>query len=160
MATIVIGIGNPVLSDDRAGLEVARRIAELLPTESGIAVRELYVGGLRLMEAMAGYDRAILVDSMATPGAAPGLIRRPSMHQLFHTRNTRSTHDANLAVALELGRSLGLHLPSRLLIWAIEAADVESFGERLTEAVERAVPLVVDSVMRELRQETREEESA
>jgi len=153
-------MGNPVLSDDSVGLRVARQVALRLPAESGIAVRELHAGGLRLMEAMAGFDRAIIVDSMMTPGARPGTIHAPTLAGLFPTRNTCSTHDGNLAVAMELGRMAGLHLPTEVEIWAVEAANVTAFSEQMTPAVDRAVPRVVKHVMRALQQATKARENA
>jgi hypothetical protein len=51
---------------------------------------------------------------------------------------------------MELGAMLGLNLPSHITLWAIEADDVETFGENLTRDVERAVPTVVAGVMRQL----------
>lgn len=152
MATILIGIGNPVLADDSVGLEVARRVAGLLPAGNDITVRELYSGGITLMEAMAGYDRALIVDAMCTSDGEPGTVHFPTTASLFDTRNTCSTHDANLAVALELGQLAGLHLPSEIRIWGIEAADVSSFSEQLTQEVERVVPAVVEDVLHELGQ--------
>ena len=148
METVVIGLGNPVLTDDSAGLKVARALAPLLEGLPGIQVRELYSGGIRLMEAMAGFGRAVIIDAILTEGGRPGTVYSPEVNELFATRNTHSTHDANLAVALELGRTAGLRLPSEIRIWAIEARDVTSFSEELTGEVERAVPLVVESVMR------------
>jgi hydrogenase maturation protease len=151
MATILIGMGNPVLSDDSVGLKIAQRIATLLANASGVVVRELYSGGINLMEALAGYERALIVDAMCTPGAKAGTICSPTVNDLFHTHNTCSTHDGNLGVALELGKLAGLHLPSEIRIWGVEAADVTSFGEQLTRDVERAVPIVVEQVMCELQ---------
>jgi len=100
------------------------------------------------MEAMAGFGRAVIIDAILTEAGRPGTVYSPEVNELFATRNTHSTHDANLAVALELGRTAGLRLPSEIRIWAIEARDVTSFSEELTGEVERAVPLVVESVMR------------
>ena len=157
MATILIGMGNPVLTDDGVGLKIARGVARLVAAEQGITIRELYSGGINLMEAMVGYDRALIVDAMCTTEGGPGTIHFPTLNSLFHTRNTCSTHDANLAVALELGRLAGLHLPSEIRIWGVETADVTTFGEQLTEAVERAVPVVVEHVMRELRRNSGEQ---
>jgi hydrogenase maturation protease len=156
MATIIIGIGNPVLTDDSVGLKIVQHIAELLPVSSGVAVCELHVGGIGLMEAMAGYDRAVVVDAICTPGGVPGTVYSPTLEGLFNTRNTCSTHDANLDVALELGKLAGLHLPSRIRIWAVEAGEVTAFGEQLTEAVQRAVPIVVDRIMNDLSDELRQ----
>jgi len=150
MATVVIGIGNPVLTDDGVGVQAVRRVAEELAGSPGVATLEVYSGGLRLMEAMAGYDRAILIDAVVTPGGRPGSVYRLPLAGLWETRNSRSTHDAALAVALEFGRLAGLRLPAEVSVWAVEAGDTETFGERLTEPVERAVPMVVAGVLREL----------
>ena len=114
MATILIGMGNPVLTDDSVGLKIAQRVAKLLAGSCGVAVRELYSGGINLMEALAGYDRALIVDAMYTPDAKPGTICSPTVNELFQTHNTCSTHDGNLGVALELGKLAGLHLPSEI----------------------------------------------
>jgi len=150
VATVVIGLGNPVLTDDGAGLQVVRSVARRLHGVRGIEVRELYSGGIRLMEAMAGFDRAVVVDAILTEGGRPGTVYSPEVNDLFQTRNVYSTHDGSLAVALELGRLAGLRLPSEIRVWAIEARDVSSFSERLTGDVERAVPRVVNGVMRYL----------
>lgn len=151
MATILIGIGNPVLSDDSVGLQVARGVATRLSANPEIAVRELYSGGISLMEAMAGYDRALIVDAMCTPRAIPGTIHFPTFDALFETRNSYSSHDEELTTALELGRLAGLRLPGEILISGIEAADVTSFSEQLTPEVERALPTVVEDVLQKLR---------
>jgi len=153
MTTIVIGVGNPVLADDSVGLKVVRRIAELLPAQSGIVVRELHRGGVHLMEAMTGYDQAIIVDAMCTPNGVPGTVYLPAVEVVFNTRNTCPTPDSSLADAIQLGRAAGLHLPSRIRIWSIEAANLTSLGEELSEAVQRAVPLVADHILDELADE-------
>src|ERR1017187_7518203 len=51
---------------------------------------------------------------------------------------------------MELGAPVGLRLPSDARIWAVEAGDVCTFSENLTEDVQRAVPLVVAGVVRDL----------
>jgi len=148
MKTVVIGLGNPVLADDGVGLQAVRRLAPYLVGVPGIQVCELYSGGIRLMEAMAGFDRAVLIDAILTEGGRPGTVYGPAVGDLFQTRNAHSTHDGSLAVALELGRLAGLRLPSEIRIWAVEARDVTSFSEQLTADVERAVPVVTEDVMR------------
>jgi hydrogenase maturation protease len=157
MTTIVIGVGNPVLADDGVGLKVVQRVAELLPADSGIVVRELHVGGVHLMEAMTGYDQAIIVDAMCTPNGVPGTVFFPTVETLFNTRNTCATPDSSLVEALDLGRAAGVFLPSKIRIWAVEAGDLNSFGEQLTEAVQRVVPLVADHIVDELCSELAEE---
>ncbi len=147
MPTIVIGIGNPVLTDDSVGILAVREIAAARP---GLPAREIYGGGLRLMEAMAGFDRAVLIDSILTEGGHPGTVYRMHLDDVTEPRNTHSTHDASLSVALEFGRLAGLEVPEKVDIWAIEAGDVQSFGERLTPSVAEALPRVVKGVLEEI----------
>jgi Ni,Fe-hydrogenase maturation factor len=45
----------------------------------------------------------------------------------------------------------GLEVPSEILIWAVEAADVETFSESLTPEVAAAVPLVVENIIAQLQ---------
>ena len=149
--TIVIGIGNPVLCDDSVGLKVADRLRAELRHSRRTAVTALYAGGIRLMEAMVGYQRAILIDAIQTAGGRPGAVYPVEIADLLETRNICSTHDGSLRAALELGRMAGLEVPSEILIWAVEAADVETFSESLTPEVAAAVPLVVENIIAQLQ---------
>ena len=154
MGTIIIGIGNPVLTDDAVGLKIADCLGERLRGRPGVAVTQLCCGGIHLMEAMAGYDRAIIIDAITGGGGRPGTVYALRPASLSQTRNTSSTHEASLAVALELGEAVGLPLPSGVRIWAVEADDVSTYSEELTPEVARAVPVVVERVVRDLRRTT------
>jgi len=146
MATIIIGIGNPVLTDDSVGLQVVRQLRNMLSSNPEIVTRELCAGGLRLVEAMAGYERAIIIDAIVSEGGHPGAVCILGPSDL----KASCTHDAGLREALEPGKMAGLRLPEEIRIWAIEAGDVETFSEGLTPEVRQAVPGVVDSVARHL----------
>jgi hydrogenase maturation protease len=157
MKTVIIGLGNPLLSDDSVGIKVSRAIREQLDHQdeterenNAVEIKEVYAGGIRLMDAMTGYDRACIVDAMKTGRCNPGKVSEFKLEELCSTRNIVCTHDTNLATALELGRMLDLHLPSTITIWGIEAGDVTSFGEQLTDEVARAVPVAVNAILNEL----------
>ncbi len=150
MKTAIIGIGNPLLTDDRVGIQVARSLARRLRRRPEISVLECCAGGIRLMEAMAGNDRVFLIDSIQTEGGRPGTVYRLTVADLRETRHAHSSHDSNLAVALEFGRMADLRLPQTIVIWAIEAGDVATVGEQLTPPVEQAARETVASLLREL----------
>jgi hydrogenase maturation protease len=149
MRTLVIGLGNAVRSDDSAGLVVARALRERLADAPDVDVVEMWHGGLQLAEAMSGYDRAVVVDAMAT-GAAPGTVRRLDPGELGAARNVTSTHDTSLPLALELWRRVGLPVPADLSVWGIEAADLDTLGEELTGPVAAAVPRAVSAILDDL----------
>jgi len=147
MRTLVLGLGNPILRDDSVGLRVARQVAGALGECEGTEVAEDYHGGLRLMERLIGYDRAVIVDAICSGAPVGSLIHlgvndRP-------TQRSASAHDVDLPTALSLGRRVGAHLPpsEQITILAIEAEDVVSFGETLTPEVESAIPLATQAVL-------------
>ncbi len=151
MAPIIIGVGNPVLTDDSVGLKSVAALRCRLAGRSDVATAELYSGGLRLMEAMVGYQRAIVIDAMIS-GRPAGTIQSFTPADLPITRGIHSSHDGTLPEALALGHAAGLCLPRDIRIWAVEAGDVETLGEELTPAVATAVPVVVEHVLQDLRE--------
>jgi len=150
MRTAIIGVGNPLLADDGVGIQVARLLAGRLKQSPEVTAFEFSAGGIRLMEAMAGHDRVLLIDSIQTEAGTPGAIYRLDVGDLRETRYARSSHDASLAVALEFGRMAGVRLPARVEIWAIEAGDVVTFGEGLTPRVAEAAERLAACLLEEL----------
>ncbi len=138
--TLVVGLGNPILGDDGVGWRVAERVRERFD-DPDVAVLCLSLGGLSLVEHLAGYRRAVIVDAMTT-GASPGTLHRFDAVAAADpgTQHTASVHDLSLAAALALGRELGLDLPGEIAVVGVEAAPEFEFGEELSEAVARALP--------------------
>jgi len=151
--TLIIGLGNSLLRDDAVGLRVARQVRAALSGREDIEVAEEACGGLRLMERMIGFDRAILIDAIRS-GRPPGTVRTLDPRDM-RTQHSASSHDVNLPTALALGRRTGARLPAddRLSVIAIEAEDVETFGEEMTAAVEAAVPSAAARVLTVLAQD-------
>ena len=148
--TLIIGLGNPIVSDDSIGLRVADRLRPLLAERPDVDVTEDCWGGLQLMERMIGYDRAIVIDAIRT-GAPPGTIHHLTTASIS-TQKSASAHDVNLPTALAFGRRAGVRLPAdedvRLI--GVEAEDLINFGEACTPAVAAAIPHAVQAVLQEL----------
>jgi hydrogenase maturation protease len=152
--TLVLGLGNPLLRDDGVGLRVARELAAKLSPNPDVDIELDYWGGLRLMERMVGYDRAIIIDAICTDQEPPGTIMQLNAGGI-PTQRSASAHDVNLPTALELGRQAGAHLPcdEQILLIGIEAEDVLTFDENLSPAVEQAVPDAVEFILDALSKE-------
>jgi hydrogenase maturation protease len=148
--TLVLGLGNPLVTDDSVGLRVAEALKPLLAGRADVEVSEDYWGGLRLMERMIGFDRAVVVDAIQT-GAPPGTIHLLTPDGI-PTQRSASAHDVNLSTALEFGRQAGLKLPANadIQLVGIEAEDILTFGEQCTPSVRAAVPLAIEAVLRAL----------
>lgn len=145
--TLVLGLGNPLVSDDSVGLRVAARLAERLADRPDIDVSEDHWGGLRLMERMAGYARVIVIDAICT-GAPPGTLHRLNPSSI-PTQKSASAHDVNLPTALEFGRQAGMKLPENgaIRLVGIEVEDILTLGETCTPAVLAAVAPAVRAVL-------------
>jgi hydrogenase maturation protease len=147
MKTLVLGLGNPLVSDDSVGLRVVARLKPLLADRPDVTVDEDHWGGLRLMERMVGYERAIVIDAICT-GAPAGTIHRLETGDIA-TQRSASAHDMNLPTALAFGRQAGAQLPAddQILLVGVEAADILTFGDQLTPAVEQAIPQAIVLVL-------------
>jgi hydrogenase maturation protease len=153
---LVIGVGNRYRSDDRAGLEVARR----LHGAGTFEVRESEGEPLGLIDVWEGADAAIVVDAVSS-GAAPGTIHRLDASAKALPANiggAPSTHAVGLGEAIELGRTLG-RLPGKLIVYGIEGERFNA-GEELSPRVAAAVEEVVERVRREDLQQEEERPKA
>jgi hydrogenase maturation protease len=150
MKTLVLGLGNSILSDDGVGLQVARELKTNLDQQE-VTVEETSLAGLNLLDLLADYDRAIIVDAIQTVGGKPGQIYRLSSEALDTTTHTASVHDVNFATALELGKRLGLPLPKQIDMFAIEVEDASTFSEECTPKVREAIPICVETIIQELK---------
>ncbi|UCH43247.1 MAG: hydrogenase maturation protease [Dehalococcoidales bacterium] len=149
MKTLVLGLGNPILSDDGVGIRVAQELKDSLdPAE--VTVTEAGVAGLDFLDLLTPYDKAIIIDAIQTREGKPGQVYRLKPEDFMATQHACSPHDVNFATALELGRRLGILLPQEIVVFAVEVENVTTFNERCTPKVAQTVPVVVDMVMREL----------
>ena len=147
MKTVIIGMGNPLLSDDGVGIRTVRELERIVGIRHDVDLLELYTGGIRLMEEMAGYERAFVVDAMVTGKHEPGTVVAFSPADFITTRRTNSTHDTDFSVSLEMAQFLGLPVPDDIRFWGVEAGDVDSFSEELTGPVDAAIPAIMDKIL-------------
>ncbi len=147
MKTLILGIGNSVLCDDGVGIRVAAEVGKRV-SDPAITVAEACDGGLFLLEAFLGYDHVVLIDAIQTEGGTPGDVYELGPGDFFSARHLSSPHQVDFAMALDLGRALGLPIPSRIDVVAVEAGDVTSFREGCTPEVEKAIPVAVEMALR------------
>ena len=154
MKTVVLGLGNPILSDDAVGLRVVKELEGRVDQQE-VTLIETSVAGLGMLDFLTGYDRAIIIDSIQTVGGQAGQIYRLDPEALDFTRHAASPHDVNLATALELGKRLELSLPQQIIIFAIEVMDASTFSEECTPEVRRVIPDCVEMIIQEINGEPR-----
>jgi len=162
MKTLIIGLGNPILTDDGVGVKVAHQLEEVvdLTAHPDLTITEASAGGLRLMETILGYDRVVLIDAyyLKQDQTTPGKIHRLSLDDLRFvspTQHSTSAHDTSLVTALDAADQLGYQIPQDFIIYAVEVENILEFSETPTPAVAAAIPKVVSEIIKELSLKTR-----
>jgi hydrogenase maturation protease len=147
--TLILGLGNSLLCDDGVGIYVAAELKTRVDRPE-ITVMETGVAGLSLLDLLIGYDRAIIIDAIQTVGGKAGQIYRLEPKAFDTALHTASAHGIDFTTAIEFGRKLGLPLPQKIIIFAIEASDVNTFREECTSEVKSAISACVEMVLQEL----------
>lgn len=148
--TVVLGMGNPILTDDSVGVRLAQDVQTVLSDCPGLeVVPECSVGGLNLLDYLEGFDQAVVLDAIHTRGGKPGDCYYFTAVDLRDTANLSNVHDANFATALTLGRNLGMRLPrdQDIHVFAVEVEDDLTFGTELTPTLQRAYPVCLKMVL-------------
>jgi hydrogenase maturation protease len=143
--TLVLGLGNDILSDDAVGLLVIRQLQTQLAGQPDLDLQETSEMGLALLDFFTGYSRVILVDSIQTGQAPPGFIHKLDAASLKQLTG-RTPHFLGVGETLSLGRELGLPMPGRVTIFAIEVSDPFTLSTQMTPPLQSALPRIVERV--------------
>lgn len=145
-STLILGIGNPILTDDGVGIKIARKLKEgNLQAE----VAETSESGIALLDLIPGYDKLIIIDSIKTDEGKPGDVYKIELEDLSPTMDFTSLHGISIATALELGRMMGYKMPKCVSLYAVEVKDNVTFSEDCTPEVEKRVPLIIEQIIDE-----------
>ncbi len=138
-------MGNDILTDDAVGLQIAAEVRRRLAGVEEIEVAETTEMGLALLDFIVGYRDLVLVDSIQTRRAPPGFVHEIGSGALKQLPAS-SPHFLGVGETLALGRQLGLPVPERVKIFAVEVADPFTLGTDLTPALQQALPAIVERV--------------
>lgn len=145
--TLILGLGNVLLTDEAVGPVVVGRLAAELEGDPHLRLLDGGTLSFTLAVPIEECQRLIVVDA-AVLGEAPGSVRvfeGEAMDRQL-SRHAKSVHEVSLADLLDMAR-LTDRLPQRRALIGIEPAVVD-WGDGLTPQVEAAVPLAMDQVRR------------
>jgi len=144
MRTLIIGIGNLLRTDDGVGIHVINLIKELQPQ---VETLDAAMGSIEILEAMRGYDRAIIVDAIET-GAEPGTIYRVNFTSGEKPLSVTYSHGTDLITTLKLGQKLFPdEMPREIIIIAVEAEDTSTINDIPTKKVQSAIKQTVKDIL-------------
>lgn len=142
---LVLGLGNDILTDDAVGLHIVERLRTPLAAEPDIELRATTEMGLALLDEIADRQCLVLVDSVQTGKVPVGHLHEMDPAGLSGVLTT-APHFLGIRETLALGHLLGLPMPRRVRIVAVEVADPYTLGTTLSPAVAGAVAAAADRV--------------
>ena len=137
--TLILGIGNTLLSDEGVGVHVVRYLEQHHPNSPAVSFLDGGTLSFTLAEPIAEHDNLIVVDA-ARLGQPPGTVRclEGAAMDRYLTGNRASVHEVGLMDLFDISRLSGTFPAHRALI-GVEPA-VLDWGEHPSAAVASAIP--------------------
>lgn len=147
MSTLVLGIGNTLLSDEGIGVHVTRYLSD---HHAPLPDTEFLDGGtlsFTLAASIENADNLIVIDATQL-NEAPGSVRAfvgDAMDTFLTGRSKRSVHEVGLMDLLSIATLTG-RLPGKRALIGIQPHSMD-WGEHPSAAVEAAIPMASDMAL-------------
>ena len=128
--TLILGLGNTLLTDDGVGVYAARRARELLAPDEPMTVEEAEIAGFALLDLIEGYRRVVVIDAIVQPGEEPGKISQIDGLALEKSTHLVAGHQIDLPTALALMGQIGREAPREVTIVAVQVEDAHTVSDR------------------------------
>ncbi len=154
MKIVVVGLGNPILTDDAAGIRISeivqKKIEQItLPQSVSVRVCQDEVGGWDIIDKAEGFDILILVDAMTDPALKPGELKWYP-HAAFSSIRLSGIHSMDVFTALEFAGKHRVKVPGKVLVLGVGVKDIHTFSEQCTPEVAAAIEKGADEVLRQI----------
>lgn len=146
---LVLGIGNEIAGDDAIGILAVKEVEKLGLFD--VDFNYISTGGLQLLEALLGYDKVLIVDSVETETATREIrLLRPD--DFFDKSFLASPHDVNFPTALKIGKKATPELmPKEIRIIAIEIPIQYEISDKISDETLKKLPLLKEKIIDELK---------
>ena len=144
--TVVLGIGNTLLSDEGVGVHVVNYLQQQMPPMEHVSLVDGGTLSFSLAELLATHDNLIVVDAARTGGESGNVVcYEGEAMDKYLTGNRQSVHEVGLMDLLDIAR-LSDHYPENRALVGIEPYTLD-WGETVSEPVAPAVPKAAEQVL-------------
>jgi hydrogenase maturation protease len=145
--TLILAIGNVLLSDEGAGIHALHQLGDLLGERDDVDLLDGGTLSFTLAGAIEEADRLIVIDA-ANLDAPPGTTRvfvGDEMDAFVGGNRKRSVHEVGLIDLMAIAR-LTERLPGERALVGIQPQDLD-WGESPSPAVSAAIPVACQHVL-------------
>ncbi len=147
---VVLGLGNPLMSDEGIGGFLIDKLLESKDSYPNVDFIDAGTSGMAILGLIAERKKAIIIDC-AYMGKKPGTMAKfepkevQSVKKLLHY----SLHEADILQIIALARQLD-QCPDEIVIFGIEPEKIE-FGEGLSLALQNKTNEYIETIKSELQ---------
>ena len=145
--TLVLALGNPIRSDDGAGIVALRSLEKDPRVPVAVELLEGGTKGLELVAYISGMSRLLVLDAVDV-GAVAGTVVCLRGTELGALPGNGNVHDLALADILNALRLLGQE-PQETVLLGLQPGTTE-LGTSLSKSVESSLPRLVDAAIAQL----------
>lgn len=147
--TVVLGLGNPLMSDEGIGVRLLDRLAASADKYPSVDFVDGGTGGLSMLYHLEGRHKVVIVDC-AYMGADPGEIRkfRPDQARSIKKLASQSLHEQDVLKIISLARELG-QCPEQVVIFGIQPQNTalgHELSSRLADRMNHYIALICDEL--------------
>ena len=144
---LILGLGNILLGDEGVGVRVIEQLfSHPLPDE--IEVIDGGTAGYELINFFEGKEKVIIVDAVKTDDT-PGSVYKMDLSIVQEDETVQlSLHQIGLKNVFKMASMMDLN-PEVTLV-GIVPKDYQDYNIGLSEEVEKAIPLAIETVLKEI----------
>ncbi|MDP4282356.1 MAG: hydrogenase maturation protease [Bacteroidota bacterium] len=150
MKTLVLGIGNDILSDDGIGPRLAGDLSSEFKNPE-ISFQTLALGGLDILDLIRDFDKVVILDAIRTENGVPGDVYLFTPSGFKGTQYLSNLHDIQFPEAIKLGRRLGIKITKNIRIIAVEISEDRIFSTEFSPQIKENYPQIRRDVLRILK---------
>lgn len=145
--TVVIGVGNTILSDEGVGVHAARLLQSDPRVPFGVTILDGGTIGLELIPYASSASHLLFLDAMNS-GKPPGTLARMTGKDLLGTTGGWSVHQLGVADLIAALFLVAIR-PQDIVVLGVQPANTD-WGTTLSSEVEAALVPLVDAALAQL----------
>lgn len=152
MRAAIMCIGNLLMRDEGVGPHCAQLLEQRYRFPDNVDVLDSGTMGMSLLGDIANYDLIVVIDAVDGTGQEPGTVFTFTPDEIARHTVMHSLHDIRFKDVLDAAALLGHQPVGKCVGVQVLDMDPPDFSIGLTEPVEAALPLVMDTAVELLRQ--------
>ena len=145
--TILIGIGNPLLSDDGIGPYLAEKIGRKLE----IPFSSITHLSLDLLDLVLGHQVIYILDSFHNSGLPAGEVVPLTLRDLEYQQNPTYSHGVTIPIIISIGKKIYPEMTGDIRIFGINVFDNQTISESFSHEINNKLEEISNHLLKKIQ---------